>query len=263
MKRRSLLAAMIVLLPMVLVVLILVVRAPASPQDGRSQENAHRFVAAMEAYKAKDYEKAIQEMEPIAQSGVRNGALYYDLGNAYLKAHQLGRAILWYERALKLRPNDPDLRFNADYARSLTRDAPDDKAESPWRIFFFWRYHLSQRTVVLLALVFNLLFWTVLIARRVANRRGLRYAAMAVAAPAVIFTMTALFNYYEAAHIRQGIVLDEQVAVRSGLDQTSTQLFVLHAGTKIRVLKHNGTHLQIRFGKDKIGWIEAEAVGVI
>jgi tetratricopeptide (TPR) repeat protein len=263
MKRRSLLAVMIVLLPMVLVVLILVVRAPASPQDGRAQENAHRFVAAMEAYKAKDYEKAIQEMEPIAQSGVCNGALYYDLGNAYLKDHQLGRAILWYERALKLRPNDPDLRFNADYARSLTRDAPDDKAVSPWRVFFFWKYRLSQRAVVLVAVVFNLLFWTVLIARRLANRRGLRYAAMAVAAPAVIFTMTALFNYYEAAHIRQGIVLDEQVAVRSGLDQTSTQLFVLHAGTKIRVLKHNGTHLQIRFGKDKIGWIEAEAVGVI
>jgi uncharacterized protein YgiM (DUF1202 family) len=75
--------------------------------------------------------------------------------------------------------------------------------------------------------------------------------------------MTALFNYYEAAHIRHAIVLDQQVAVRSGLDQTSTQLFVLHAGAKIRVLKHNGTHLQIRFGKDKIGWIENQAVGLI
>jgi tetratricopeptide (TPR) repeat protein len=248
---------------LLMITLVMIIWTMSFPHAGRAQENAHRFVAAMEAYKSKDYDKAIKELESIAQSGVQNGDLYYDLGNAYLKDDQLGRAILWYERALKLRPNDPDLRFNAQYARSLTRDAADDKAVSPWRIFFFWKYRLSQRTVILLAVVFNLLFWSMLIACHMSNRRGLRYAAMAVAAPAVIFMMTALFNYYEAAYIRHGIVLDEKASVRSGLDRTSTELFVLHAGTKLRVLKQNQSHLQIRFGKDKIGWIEREAVGLI
>ena len=77
-----------------------------SPSPGMAQENAHRFVAAMEAYKNQDYGSALQEMERIAKSGVHNGALFYNIGNAYLKDNRLGHAILWYERALKLLPND-------------------------------------------------------------------------------------------------------------------------------------------------------------
>ena len=229
----------------------------------QAQENAHHFIAAMKAYKSQDYGTAIKEMERIVQSGVRNGALYYNLGNAWFKDHQLGRAVLWYERALKLLPNDPDLRFNADYASSLTRDATDERTVSPWRVFFFWKHRLSQSTVLLLAVIFNLLFWSILAVRRISGRRGLRHAAMAAAVPTLIFMMTALFNYYEAAHIRQGIVLDERVSVRSGLDITSTELFVLHAGAKIRVVKQNETHFQIRFGEDKIGWIGKPVVGLI
>ncbi len=244
-------------------IIVMIFWSLALPPAGCAQENAHRFIAAMKAYKSQDFDTAIKEMEQIAQSGMRNGAFFYNLGNAYLKDHQLGRAILWYERALMLLPNDPDLRFNADYARSLTRDATDEKAVSPWRVFFFWKYRLSQSTVVLLAVAFNLLFWSMLIVRRIFHRPGLRYAAMAVAVPAVIFMVTALFNYYEQAYIHHGIVLEEQVSIRSGLNQTSTELFVLHAGTKIRVVKQNDTHLQIRFGKDKIGWVEKAAVGLI
>lgn len=244
-------------------ILVMIFWVLSPPSHGRAQENAHRFIAAMKAYQSQDYDTAIKEMEDIVRGGVQNGALYYNLGNAYLKDNQLGRAILWYERALKLLPNDPDLRFNADYARSLTRDAAEEEAVSPQRVFFFWKYRLSQRSVVLLAVIFNLLFWSILITRRISGRRGLRYAAMAVAAPAVIFMLTALFNYYETAFIRHGIVLDERVSVRSGLDQTSTELFVLHAGAKIRVVKQNETHLQIRFGEDKIGWIGKPVVGLI
>ena len=243
--------------------LVLIFWALTTPSPGRTQENAHRFIAAMEAYKAQDYGTAAHEMEYIAGSGVRNGALYYNLGNAYLKDNRLGHAILWYERALELTPNDPDLRFNAEYARSLTRDAADEDAVSPFSVIFFWKYRLSSRTIGVLALTFNLVFWCCLIAKRVSGRRGLRYAALAAAAPALVFIFTGLFNYYESSYQRHGIVLEEKVSVRSGLDQTSTELFVLHAGAKLTVVKQNKTHLQVRFGKDKIGWIERRVLGLI
>jgi len=246
---------------MFLLVLILLAWSPPSPV--LAEENAHRFIAAMEAYKAQDYGTAIREMETIAQSGIHNGALYYNLGNACLKDKRLGHAILWYERALKLLPNDPDLRFNAAYARSLTKDATDDDPASVLRVIFFWKYHLSSRKVVALAVAFNLLFWCIMIARRFIDHRGLRYAAISIAAPTIVFVFTAGFNYYESSYLHRGIVLDEQVSVRSGLDQTSTELFVLHAGTKLRVVKQNKTHIQIQYGKDKIGWIQRHALGLI
>ncbi len=243
--------------------LVLIFWTLTAPSPGRAQENAHRFIAAMEAYKAQDYGAAAREMEHIARSGIRNGALYYHLGNAYLKDNRLGHAILWYERALKLLPNDPDLRFNAEYARSLTKDAADEDGVSPFSVIFFWKYRLSNRTVGVLALAFNFVFWCCLIAKQVTGRRGLRYAAIAVAAPALVFIFTFLFNYLESTYLRHGIVLEEKVSVRSGLDQTSTELFVLHAGAKLTVVKQNKTHLQVQFGKDKIGWIERRVLGLI
>ncbi len=243
-----------------LVFILLILSAPPS---ALAQENAHRFIAAMDAYKSQDYGTAIREMELMAKSGLQNGALYYNLGNAYLKDNRIGHAILWYERALKLLPNDPDLRFNSEYARSLTLDAIEGNEASALRIIFFWKYRLNNRAVVTLAVVFNCLFWCILIARGFTAPRGLRYAAITAAVPAVIFISTAVFNYYESSYLRHGIVLDEQISVRSGLDQTSTELFILHAGAKLTVLKQNKSHLQVQFGKDKIGWIERRVLGII
>jgi tetratricopeptide (TPR) repeat protein len=229
----------------------------------RAQENARQFISAMEAYKAQDYSTTISNLENLAKSGIRNGELYYNLGNAHLKNNDLGRAILWYERSLSLLPNDPDVRFNYDYARSLTQDATEDGSASLAQIIFFWKYQLSPRTIIYLALCFNLLFWGLLLAKRMSLRRGFQYAAVAAFVPALVFIFTAAFNYYEETHRHQGIILAEKVSIRSGLEKTSTELFVLHAGAKVTVVKQMKDHFQIRFSDDKIGWVEKMTVDLI
>ncbi len=229
----------------------------------RAQEHARRFLTAVEAYKAGDYPDAAKELEAIADSGIRNGQLCYDIGNAYLKTNDLGRALLWYERALVLLPSDPDLRFNYDYARSMTKDVQDEDAGALVRILFFWQYQLSSRTIIFLALGFNLLFWALVTLWRVTRRRAVHHAALAALVPAVILVLTAGFNYYESAHPTRAIVLPDKIAVRSGLSPSSTELFELHAGAKVKIVKTMDKHVQIRFGEDKIGWIDGAAVGLI
>ncbi len=229
----------------------------------QAQQQARQFLAAMEAYKAGEYAAAVQGLEAIAAAGTHNGRLYYNLGNAHLKNNDLGRAILWYERALNLLPNDPDLRFNYDYARSLMKDAQDENATPLVRILFFWKYQLSANAIILLALAFNLLFWVLAILRRLTRRRGLRYAALTALLPMTVFILTAAFNYYETAHRTRAIVLPDRVAVRSGLEPTSTELFELHAGAKVKVVRQMKDHFQIQFSEDKIGWVESGTVGRI
>lgn len=228
-----------------------------------ASEQARQFLAGLEAYQAEDYEKAIQDFETIAQSGVTNGRLFYNLGNAYLKNDQLGPAILWYERARKLIPDDPDLRFNLEHAHSLTKDAVDSDGSPLVRIFFFWRYQLSPRSIRIAAIVCNGIFWVLLGAWLLMRRKGLSRAAKVVALPALVFVITAIFNYHEAANLQRAIVLPEQTAVRSGLTDDATQLFVLHAGAKVSIVKARNDHFQIRFAADKIGWVGKNAVGVI
>jgi tetratricopeptide (TPR) repeat protein len=235
----------------------------SAPLRCPAQEHGRKFLAAMEAYKSGDYAAAVKDLEAIAATGVRNGQLYYNLGNAYLRNDDLGRAILWYERALTLIPNDPDLRFNYEYARSLTKDLQEGGPSPLMRILFFWVYDLSARTIIILALACNLIFWGLAIAWRLTRRRALRHALLATVVPTLIFALTAAYNFFEAAHHTSAVVLPPAVAVRSGLKTTSTELFELHAGAKVKIVRQMEGHVQIRFSEDKIGWIPSSAVGRI
>ena len=194
---------------------------------------------------------------------MNNGKLFYNLGNAYLKNDDLGHALLWYQRALKQIPDDPDLRFNTDYALTLTKDERGEKESPLLRILFFWKYQLSPSTIRWIAILLNASLWSALSVLVIRSKHLLRPSIILIAAATVIFTGTAAFNYVEATRTQHAVILPEQVAVRSGFSDTATQLFVLHAGTTVRVERESDTHLLIRYTKDKIGWVKKTEVGVI
>ncbi len=78
------------------------------------------------AYNAEDYNRAIELYKAsITNHGVSSD-IYYNLGNAYYRAGQLGRAVLSYERALRVDPTNGDARTNLDFVRSRIQDRPED-----------------------------------------------------------------------------------------------------------------------------------------
>ena len=228
-----------------------------------ASENARAFLTGITAYQNNEYDVAIAAFAAIANSGVANEALFYNLGNAYLKNDQLGPAILWYERALKLDPTDPDLKFNLAYARSLTKDQKDETPLPLSRIFFFWKYQLSFDAIIWSAIILNLIFWALLVGSHLWKRKNLQRMAYVALALVLIFTSTALYNYYEGTYRPQAVILPSEVPIRSGLSDDATELFVLHAGTKVRIEKEQDQHVRIYFAEGKIGWVKKELVGLI
>ncbi len=225
-------------------------------------QTARTFMDGIEGYRKGDWPAAIAAFESLASGGVKNGNLFYNLGNAYLKNDDLGHALLWYERALKRIPDDPDLRFNYDYALTLTKDERGEGESPLLQILFFWKYQLSHAIVRWVAVVLNAVLWAALSILAVHKKRLLRPSVVLIAAATVIFTATAAFNYVDAAHIRHAVILPDQVPVRSGFTETATQLFVLHAGTRVRIERQSDTHLLVRFTEDKIGWVSKADVGI-
>ncbi len=223
------------------------------------------FLDGVQSYKSGQYQKAIDTFKRLADDGNANAKLYYNLGNAYLKAEDIGHAILWYERAQKLNGSDPDLIFNLSYARSLAKDVDTSKSGGVHRILFFWKYQLSRQTILAIALVCNGIFWFLLILRTFlrSKRKALGVGAAVVALPMLVFICTALYNYYETAQTPQAVILPGSVSVRSGLSDNATELFVLHAGTVVKVQKRQGEFLRISYTKDKIGWLKQSQVGII
>ena len=224
---------------------------------------AQLFFDGIRYYKAGDYPSAIAAFSEIVKTGVRNGKLYYNLGNAYLKNRDTGHAVLWYLRARKLMPDDPDLKFNLNYALSLVKDAPEEGKSPVYGVLFFWMNLLSPRAVQWTAIGLNLVFWVFSAVRLIRKKRALNTVAVVILVAASVMTLTAIYNYTESASAKQAVILPEQVAVRSGLSENATELFVLHAGSRVRLEARNGEFVKIHFAKGKIGWIHQKHVGVI
>ncbi len=227
----------------------------AGPSDGAA------FFRGVEAYKEGRYAEAAALWKGIAEGGVVNARLYYNLGNAFLKEGELGRAVLWYERAKKLAPGDPDLSFNLDRALERTRDAREEDGAALGRIIFFLDNVLSHGTVQTLALAANLLFWAALAGYAATGRRPLKIVCLTAAAACLLLLPTALHGLYADAFETHGIVLPESAAARAGASPKATRLFTLHAGSRVRVDEERDGHVRVRYGADKLGWMRGDAVG--
>ncbi len=238
--------------------LALMIAVPAAA----ASDNARSFIEGSKRYNAGDYRGAMDRFEAIADSGVVNGRLYYNLANACFKEGELGRAILWYERAAKLLPRDPDLAFNLSYAESFVKDSKEESGAIA-SIIFFWKDRLSERAVKASAIAFNFLFWGILAISLFLKNRSLRLPAILVLVPALIMTLTASYDAYRARFVRVGLILPEKAAVRSGLSAESTELFRLHSGTRIIIEQEKEAHFRIYFEKGKIGWIKKSEIGII
>ena len=109
--------------------------------------NERLFVRALELFdnaKSPDeYRESAQVLESILTDGFRNGAVYYNLGNAYYRAGDYGRAILNYRKAKPYLPDYPYLTSNLEQALAA---APGRLAEPPkpwWSHVLFWTDWLS------------------------------------------------------------------------------------------------------------------------
>ncbi len=229
----------------------------------QASKAARTFMDGTEAYGNGDWPSAIDAFERLADQGIDNGMLFYNLGNAYLKNDDLGHALLWYERAKNLIPDDPDLRFNYEYALTLLKDEQGEITSPLLRILFFWKYQMSPSSVLWVAIVLNAALWIALSVLAIRKKHLLRPSIVLLAAGTLLFTATALYNGYEAARIHHAVILPEAVSVRSGFTDSATELFVLHAGTKVRVQRESERHIMIRYTKDKIGWVKRGEIGVI
>jgi len=229
----------------------------------QADELARSFLNGVTYYNSENFEAAIAEFSKIVDSGVKNGKLFYNIGNAYLKNGDIGNAVLWYERALQLMPNDPDLNFNHKYALTLVKDEKEDSRWPIFRVLFFWQHLLSSATVQWAALILNFAFWLFWALQSIWPKRNFKPTSYMILVLTLIFTLTALYNHYTRIHIKQAVILSDKVSIRSGLTGDSTELFLLHAGTKVKIDKDNKEFYKIYFSEGKIGWLKKSEVGII
>ena len=81
--------------------------------------------AANNAYVEGRWEDAVRDYENISALGLESAALYCNTADAFFKQGNLPKAILYYERALKIDPSYEDARYNLELSGSMIQDRID------------------------------------------------------------------------------------------------------------------------------------------
>jgi hypothetical protein len=242
------------------------------------------FVAGNAAFDRGDYAEAIDTYTALVERGVDHPSLDFNLGNAYFKAGDLGRAVLWYERARRLDPRNPDVRENLALVRTLIRDkqlvvepSRVRRALSAWHRDTTVSESVAVASglyLLLCALVVGMVFrrteWVSRVYRRIsmlspARLFGLDMTQDFVLAVSVVFALTALFAGSALVKIRaerdraRGVVVVEEVPVFSGPSRDATVQFKLHEGTVLAVRDAHSGWVRIDLPGDLSGWMDARS----
>ncbi|MBQ9471377.1 MAG: tetratricopeptide repeat protein [Bacteroidales bacterium] len=226
-----------------------------------AQSSDSLFAEGNRLMNAGHYAEAVRCYESIVGQGQHSAALYYNLGNAHFKQNDYPSAILCYERALLLAPSDDDIRFNLDLARTFTIDVIEPL---PQLLVARWASSLTHLLssnawayiallAFALALVGMALFWFM---RRPGQKRlffGLSVAMLLLFALALVASM---IRKNELERTNTAIIFEPSVAVKSTPDSSGMDLFILHAGTKVRLLRNVGSWFEVQIADGNKGWME-------
>jgi tetratricopeptide (TPR) repeat protein len=228
---------------------------------------ADEFGDANRAYQESRYPEAIALYESLVARGVVHEDLFYNLGNAYFRAGQLGRAIWNYERALRVEPALDDARYNLEVARTAVAGRVADRLEGAeieplWirAVTFFSLSGLAIGLLVLDGLLFALLIAVRFLAVGFVRTALVAVAVFVGAAAAGNLALLA-GQIYLVERVEQGIVLADQAVMREGPDHTVAERGELHPGLRVRILGAQGDWLHIRLANGVDGWLEADRIG--
>ena len=209
-------------------------------------------------YQREDYAGSIQAYEGVLSRGVQGVSLYYNLGNAYYKSGHLGKAILNYERALKLSPDDKELVNNLTFVREFLQDKVEAPEAPRWqrRLMRLHRFLTLNGVVGGASLCYSLilLFAAYAVIRSTFRPLFIRRLLIPLVSLFVLFSGLGFLKVFES-RFSPAIVIAEEVDVRYGPSPQETKAFVLHAGTKCAVRDVSGEWVLIWLPNDRGGWV--------
>ncbi|EIJ38058.1 tetratricopeptide repeat protein,SH3 domain-containing protein [Galbibacter orientalis DSM 19592] len=223
-------------------------------------QNEAVFKQGNDLYNEGKYQKAIEKYLEVSQSGVHSAALYYNLANGYYKLNQIAPSIYYYEKALLLSPNDADIKNNLHFAENMTVDAIDvmpqtGLAKLATNIIF----KLSYNTWAILSILFMVLFVVGFLLYYFASYHTRKRIYFALSILFLLFSIASYgFSYYQYGvdnNRKPAIIFAKETSVMSEPNMGSTEVFLLHEGTKVNILETLGGWKKIKLADGKIGWL--------
>ena len=249
------------------VLMLLAVSFSASAQEKDYVDSL--WDAANLAYVEGRWADAISDYQMISSMGLESASLYCNTGDAFFKDGNVPMAILYYERALKLDPSYDDARYNLDLLNSTIQDRIDPVPEfvlkawareicyimdsNAWTVCFFVLFALT--------LAMALLF---LLAPTVGGRRTGFFTGIVLLLLAVFSLCFSVWQKNDYMKAEGAIVMRPVTSVKSSPSaEASKDLFILHEGTKVKIIDQVGSWNNIELADGRQGWIPSGDIETI
>ena len=232
------------------------------PQNTKLFETANGF------YNEGEFELAIENYERIITNGEHSAEVYFNLGNAYYKSNNIPSSIYYYEKALKLKPEDTDIINNLGFAQNMTIDEIASTPEVGFNkiytnlvnTFSFddWS-KIAVAAVVAFVILFLMYYFSVN-----TNFKRITFVSSFIG---VVLAAFSLFMAFQKQNIDnkfdEAIVFAKSIEIKSEPNSNSNNLFRLHEGTKVKIIDNlsGWSHIEIADGQK--GWIPSEVIKVL
>lgn len=230
---------------------------PAGLQDSIAKGN--------QLYTSAKYAEAAKTYEAVAAKGFESFELYYNLANALYKSNNITFAILNYERALKLYPNNEDALFNLEMAKKQVVDNIDLLPEPGF--IRWWHELISSRPAdswgnqsLVSFFLFLLLFALFLFASTIRYKQlTFWFAVIALAYSLLTFSFGSSQRSKLVNH-NSGVITERSVRMKGSPSETGTELFILHEGLSVQITDKLGEWIEIRLADGNKGWVKESAL---
>jgi len=226
------------------------------------------FAKANKLYTEGKFADAASDYEALISKGYKSKELFYNLGNTYYRLKKVPHAIINFERAKLLAPDDEEINFNLKIANLRTVDKISRVPKfflTEWFEGLRAQYPSSSWSV--LTILFSWISFASLAFFLLSRIPVLKKALFALAVFSIFIAITSAVFASQMDHQEQArnyaIVFEPSIIVKSSPDENGVNLVTLHEGTKVKVLDELKEWKKIRIADGNVGWVKKSAIEII
>jgi len=232
------------------------------PISARGDDVLSQIALANGYYAKSQYKEAANIYQGLIDRGEKNGYLFYNLGNTYLRLGKTGPSILNYIRAKRFLPRDESLDTNLSYAILKTQDQLEPPSTSGLSSVFFWVNNFTKTEQLVFFEIINLFFWVVL-GIRIVRRTGFwNLTRKTMMAFLFISVLSVGVKIVLESEFTTGVILAKIIEVKSASGAENVTLFQLHEGSVVSIIDLKNDWYQIELNDGKRGWAQKEFIGI-
>jgi len=215
------------------------------------------FQQGNEAYSRGDYQAAISNYEQITENAGYSPSVLFNLANSYAQSGEIGRAVLTYERALRLSPSDPDINGNLELVKKERGLFPKEPSRTEQ---FFSLLTLKQwSALILLSLAVLTIFQLISLTYRFSKQTTI--SVMSIWSLALcLATAGTIFQY---RYFNPSVVISENVRLLVSPFTSANSIGAVQEGRLVYPQSQHGDFVYVTDETDRKGWIPAASIEAV